>query len=72
MGYPSLVNESTKHLGVYLDTGPNFSKHVREAVIKATKGISLLEYISKYVSGKVLDLSYKLYVRPHLDYGDVI
>ena len=28
--------------------------------------------MSKYVSRKVLDLSYKLYVRPYLDYGDVI
>ena len=31
-----------------------------------------MKYLSKYVSRKVLDLSYKLYVRPHLDYGDVI
>ena len=39
---------------------------------KATKGLSLLKYLSKYVPRKVLDLSYKLYVRPHLDYADVI
>ena len=36
------------------------------------QGLSLLKYLSKYVPRKVLDLSYKLYVRPHLDYGDVI
>ena len=40
--------------------------------MKATKGVSLLKYLSKYVSRKVLDLSDNLYVRPHLDYGDVI
>ena len=34
------------------------------------KGISLLKF--KYVDRNVLDLSYKMYVRPHLDYGDVI
>ena len=39
---------------------------------KAKKGLSLLKYLSKYVPRKTLDLSYKLYVRPHLDYGDVI
>ena len=39
---------------------------------KATKGLSLLKYLSKYVPRRILDLSYKLYVRPHLDYGDVI
>ena len=59
-------------MGVYLDGGLTFSKHIREAVIKAAKGASLLEYLSKYLSRKVLDLSYKLYLRPHLDYGDVI
>ena len=61
-----------KHLGVYLDTRLNLSKHIREALIKASKGISLLKYLSKYVSRKVLDLCYKLYIRPHLGYGDVI
>ena len=35
-------------------------------------GVSLLKYLSKFVDRTVLDLSYKLYVRPHLDYGDVI
>ena len=35
-------------------------------------GISILKFLSKYVSKDVLNLSYKLYVRPHLDYGDVI
>ena len=36
------------------------------------KGVSLLKFLSKYVNRNVLDTSYKLYVRPHLDYGDVI
>ena len=40
--------------------------------MKATKGIRLLKYLVKYVSRRVLDLSYELYVRPHLDYCDVI
>ena len=31
-----------------------------------------MKYLSRYVSRKVLDLSYKLYIRPHLDYADVI
>ena len=28
--------------------------------------------MSKYVNHKVLDKMYKMYVRPHLDYGDII
>ena len=46
----------------------NVSKHIKEKVVKSMKGISL----PKYVDRNVLDLSYKMYVRPHLDYGDVI
>ena len=36
---------------------------------KARNGIYLLKFLSKYVSKDILN---KLYVRPHLDYGDVI
>ena len=71
-GIPVSREDHTKHLGVYLDSRLNFSKHIREAVKNASKGLSLLKYLSKYVSRKVLDMSYKLYVRPYLDYGDVI
>ena len=69
---PVARQDHTKHLGVFLDSRLNFSKHIKEAIIKAKKGISLLKYLSKYVSRNVLDTCYKLYVRPHLDYGDVI
>ena len=34
------------------------------------KGVYLLKYVSIYVDRNVLDLSYKMYVKPHLDYGD--
>ena len=32
----------------------------------------MIRYPSKYVSRNVLDQIYMLYVRPHLDYGDII
>ena len=41
-------------------------------ILKARRGIGLIKYISKYVSREVLDQVYKLYIRPHLDYGDII
>ena len=65
-------HDHTEHLGLYLDTALNFPKHVKEAVLVALKCISLLKYLSKYVDRNVLNLYYKLYVHPHLDYGDVI
>ena len=66
------VARHTKHLGLYLDSTLNFSKHVKEAVLLVSKGIGLLKYLSKYVDRNVLNLYYKLYLRPHLDYGGVI
>ena len=54
-----------KHLGVILDSMLNFKSHIREAILKARRGIGLLKYLSKYVSREVLDQTYKLYVGPH-------
>ena len=34
--------------------------------------MALLKLLSKYGDRSVLALSYKMYIRPHLDYGDVI
>ena len=55
-----------------LDSRLNFNSHVREKIISARKGIGVIRYLSKYVSRNVLDQMYKLYVGPHLDYGDII
>ena len=69
---PVSREDHTKHLGLHLDSKLSFSKHIQESIIKANKGLGLLKYLSRFVSRKVLDLSYKLYVRPYLDYGDII
>ena len=61
-----------KHLGMILDTKLYFQSHVKEAICKARRGIGVLRYLSKYVSRDILDQLHKLYVRPHLDYGDII
>ena len=62
-----------KHLGVYLDSSKlNFSKYIREMVAIATKGLSLLRFLTKFVDRNVLSMSYKMYIRTHLDYGDVL
>lgn len=71
-GSPVSRLDSTKHLGLVLDSRLTFTKHIREAIIKAKKGIAILKFLSKFVTTNVIDLSYKLYVRPHLDYGDII
>ena len=55
-----------------LDSKLHFSAHVKEAIVKARRGIGMIRYMAKYVSRDVRDQIYKLYVRPHLDYGDTI
>ena len=61
-----------KHIGLILDETLNFAEHIKEAIIKARRGIGIIRFLSKYVHRDVLDQMYKLYVRPHLDYGDVV
>ena len=61
-----------KHLGLILDSKLNFQSHIREAIMKARRGIGIIRYLSRTVSRDVLDQVYKLHVRPHLDYGDII
>ena len=55
-----------------MDHKLDFQSHVREVILKARRGIGLIKYLSKYVSREALDQVYKLYIRPHLDYGDII
>ena len=71
-GIPVARSDSTEHLGMHLDEKLSFKKHISEAIIKAKKGISLLKFLSKYLTRQKLDLAYKMHVRPHLEYGDVI
>ena len=64
--------QEQKHLGMILDSSLNFQSHVREKIVSARREIDVIRYMSKYVTRGVLDQLYKLYVRPHLDYGDII
>ena len=69
---PVVMKDEQKHLGIILDSALNFHSHVKEKIISARRGIGVIHYLSKYVSRDVLDQMYQLYVRPHLDYGDII
>ena len=61
-----------KHLGIILDSRLTFPAHIKVVVFKTRKCIGMLKYLSSYLPRHTLNELYKLYVRPHLDYGDVI
>ena len=63
---------SITHPGLILDSSRTFHSHMKDKTIKAKRGIGMIRYLSKYHMRDVLDQLYKLYVRPHLDYGDII
>ena len=65
-------SEYQKHLGLVLDTKLSFERHIEEKIQKANKGIGLINRLRKYVPRKSLLTLYKSFVRPHLDYGDII
>ena len=66
------VVKEHKHLGMILDSKLDFSAHVKEAIVKARRGIGMIHHMAKYVSRDVRDQIYKLYVRLHLDYSHII
>ena len=45
---------------------------MKEVIGKANRGIGVIKFMSRYIIRDVLDQMYKLYVRLHLDYGDVL
>ena len=61
-----------KYLGLNLDAKLNFSEHKNEKIKKAVKGISVIEKLNVTLSRSFLLATYKSFIRPHLDYGDVI
>ena len=61
-----------KHLGLILDSKLSFISHINEKIAKAHKGLGIIKSLSRFLSVKTLDLIYKLYIRPHLDFCDVI
>ena len=65
------VNEH-KHLGLTLDTKLTFASHIDDKLKKARKGLGIIKTLSSYLSVKTLDQVYKMFVRPHLDFCDVI
>ena len=63
---------SQKHLGMILDAKLNFQENIKNLLTKVNKTIGLLRKLQNILPRGSLLTIFKSFVRPHLDYGNVI
>ena len=61
-----------RHLGLFLDSKLNFFDHINEKIKKATKVVNVIRKMSLMLPRCSLLTIYESFVRPHLDYGDIV
>ena len=61
-----------KHLGILLEEKLNFEQHIDSAISKVNKGISVIKKLRHDLPRKSLVIIYKAFLRPLIDYGDMI
>ena len=64
-------SDSHKHLGLILDKKLNFINHLSEKISKANKRLGIIKRLYKFLRASLVNI-YRAFVRPHLDYGDII
>ena len=64
--------DSHKHLGMILDSKLSFNQHIKEKICTANKGIGTIRRLFNCLPRSTLINIYKAFIRPHLDYGDII
>ena len=69
---PIVSSSVHKHLGLVLDEKLTFDHHINEKIAKAYKGVALIKRLYTILPRKSLLCIYTSFVRPHLDYADVI
>ena len=66
------ISESHKHLGLILDTKLKFNEHLEDKINKCNRIIGSIKKLSLILPRASLLTIYKAFVRPHLDYADII
>ena len=70
---PVQLCESQKYLGIILDKHLNLHEYTERKLKIFNKLIDTIKHLSVHLPRKSLLLTiYKSFVRPHLDYGDII
>ena len=68
------VNQTShqKHLDMFLDKKLNFGEYLKYVTNKVSKSIGLLRKLQMILPRRSLVTIYKSFIRPHLEYGDII
>ena len=61
-----------KHLGIVLDSKLNFDSHINQKIKKCNKLIGVIRRLSVHLPRGALLTKYKSFIRPNLDYGDIL
>ena len=61
-----------KHRGILLDEKLNFKQHIDTTILKINRGISAIKKLRHILPQKSLMTIYKAFLRPLIDYGDII
>ena len=69
---PLKRSNTQKHLGLFLDAALSFSEYINEKMKKAVKAISVIKKIKVSLPCFSLLTIYKSFIRPYLNYGDII
>ena len=69
---PVAQTNSQKHLGMQLDKKLNFEEHLKKVESKVNKTIDIVRKLQNVLPRSVLLTMCKSFIRPHLDYGDII
>ena len=61
-----------KYLGVFLYEKLIFKHHIDTTILKINKGISVIKKLRHSLQRKYLMTIYKAFLRPIIDYGDIV
>ena len=67
-----LTSPCQKHLGLVLDSKLSFNEHVNQEINKCNRILGLRKRLCLTLSRKQLLTIYKTFVRPYLNYADII
>lgn len=64
--------DAHKHLGITINNNLTWGDHVQDIITKAGKRLDILAFLKYRLDRNTLEVIYKTFIRPVLEYGDVL